>query len=102
MTSTTYQLDVPRWLWSLYSRVLEETDYDRYNDRLVEAVAVDVQRFDEAGLIDIDQTTHNDIRRLLDRVDTDDDVPAHSDGLPLDDEAVRGHSSTSDPRGERP
>lgn len=101
MSSTTYPVDTPRWLWDLFKRAIDDgTDYDKYNDRLVEAIAVDVQRFNQAGMLELDETERARIQQLLSDVGVDDEaVPRHSDGIPLTD--PRGPpSSMPDPRGE--
>lgn len=102
MSSTTYPIDTPRWLWQLFKRAIDDgTDYDKYNDRLVEAIAVDVQRFDQAGLLDLDDFEQQRIRRLVAEVQPDDEtVPGHADGVQSEIEPGGDPSSTVNPRGE--
>ena len=69
MTSTKYPIDCPKWLWELYTRALDRTDIDRYNDRLVPLVAVDVTRFDEADIIDLGETERQRLELLLEASD---------------------------------
>jgi hypothetical protein len=101
MTSRTYQVDTPRWLWQLWTRAIDDcTDYEKYNDRIVEAIAVDVRRFDAAGLLDLDDSEHRRIELVISEVTVDDDVVP-----PLIDEdhveASRDHtSSNGNHRGE--
>ena len=104
MSSTTYPVDTPRWLWQLFKRAIDDsTDYDKYNDRLVEAIAVDVQRFDQAGLLDLDAFEQQRIHRFLEEVRPEDDgVPSHADGVSSERKAGGTRSSASDPGGERP
>lgn len=102
MSSTTYPVDTPRWLWDLFKRAIDDgTDYDKYNDRLVEAIAVDVQRFDQAGMLDLDTDEQARIQQLLSDVGVDDDaVPSQSDAVSFTD--TRGAASSGrEPRGER-
>lgn len=101
MSSTTYPVDTPRWLWNLFKRAIDDsTDYDKYNDRLVEAIAVDVQRFNHAGLLDLDENEQARIQQLLLDVGVDDEaVPRHSDGFPLTGPR-EAPTSPVEPRGE--
>jgi len=126
MSSTTYNLDCPRWLWEAYKRGLQEIDtLDRINDRLVPLVAVDVTRFDEAGLVDLDETERQRLELLLEASDqrtageagpalplptedeTESEAPTSSEAETTDHggsvgtDGRRPTSSASDPRGDR-
>ena len=125
MTSTKYPIDCPKWLWELYTRALDRIDIDRYNDRLVPLVAVDVTRFDEAGLVDLDETERQRLELLLEASDqrttgeagpalplptedeTEPEAPTSSEGETTDHggsvgtDGRRPTSSTSEPRGDR-
>jgi hypothetical protein len=103
MTSTTYPVDIQRWLWRHFTSVLDdETDYDRYNDRLVEAIATDVLRFNEAGLIDLDAGDQQRIEFLLEDLSSDDEtVPALPTPSDQGFEAAGTEDNGVKPRGEQ-
>ena len=98
MTSTKYPIDCPKWLWELYTRALDRTDIDRYNDRLVPLVAVDVTRFDEADIIDLGETERQRLELLLEASDqrtNGEAAPALP--LPTDAETESGPATADDP-----
>jgi len=94
MTSTKYPIDCPKWLWEIYTRGLARTDIDRYNDRLVPLVAVDVTRFDEAGLVDLDETERQRLELLLEASDQRTAGEA-GPALPLPEDETESEAPTS-------
>ena len=45
MTTKSYQISVPEWLWERWKHTVDELgDYDRYNERVVEHMIADVQQ----------------------------------------------------------
>lgn len=104
MSSTTYPIDIPRWLWEIYTPVVDDlTEYSRYNDRLVEAIAIDVRRFAAAGFVDLDEFQERRIDELLDELQPEqENIPDLAESI-HGQRAAGGHrSSASDPGGERP
>lgn len=102
MSSTTYPVDIQRWLWQHFTTVLDnETDYDRYNDRLVEAIAADVIRFDDEGLTDLDAGDRQRIEHLLDDVGSDDAAVPSLLTADTGQDHGGGRDSNAQPRGER-
>lgn len=45
MTTKSYQISVPGWLWERWKHTVDDLgDYDRYNERLIEHMLTDVQQ----------------------------------------------------------
>ena len=93
MSSITYQIDAPRWLWALFKDVLNENpNYDRYNDRVVENIVADVERFADAGLIELDDRDEQRLAALRDDLDGSSlpgphkEVPPPTPEVTVDDE----------------
>lgn len=102
MTQTTYQLQTPEWLWQVYTTVIKDhSEYSRYNDSLLAAIALDVQRFDELGLCDLGDEQRTRLESLIDEVDPVEAVPELDALEQAENEAREPARSTFEPRGER-
>jgi len=67
ITSKNYQIEIPEWMWRRWTTIIgDRSEYSRYNDRMVACLARDLRRFDEAGLIDLDDDHRHRVEHILD------------------------------------
>jgi len=56
ITSKTYQIEVPEWLWRRWTTVIDDrSEYSRYNDRILSSLASDLESWDDADLVDLEE-----------------------------------------------
>lgn len=112
MSFKQYNLETPEWIWSLWTRVINDnSEYSRYNDRLIACLAGDLQRFDEEDLIDLDDRDRERVEDILADAHPEEAIPglersapARVDELEQTEQADRGDrpagTSAAEPRGE--
>jgi hypothetical protein len=86
MSFKQYNLETPEWIWSLWTRVINDnSEYSRYNDRLIACLARDLQRFDEEDLINLDDRDRERVEDILADAHPEEAIPALNGGDPPSD-----------------